>query len=93
MANIRKEYIEYLKSQGYKEYTKNDKPSTVYDYAKRIDMVCQVEKISWDELNVEIDRLLVEYSKSGIKAHLGSISHSSIINALRRFKEFISNRP
>ena len=38
-------FMKYLIQQGYSEYTPSGNPSTVYDYAKRIQKICHRGKL------------------------------------------------
>lgn len=88
---MKSKYIGYLISQGYKEVTPTGRPSTVYDYAKRIDYVCAWEKIDWETLKRTIDQIVPQYDSGGIKEQYGNKSHRAVINALRRFQECVHN--
>ena len=86
---IKAQFEKYLSKRGYKVQTSNGKPSTVYDYIKRIDRVCAEEKYySWEELRNNIDACLKEYDINGKKYYIGQLSNRAVINALKRFKEF-----
>lgn len=86
---MRKEYHDYLIAQGYKLKTPSGNPSTVYDYQKRIDKVCEWEKCSWETLAKNIDKIVVIYDIGGDKENFGNSSHRSVINALKQFKKFV----
>lgn len=45
----------YLIQKGYSEYTPSGNPSTVYDYVKRINKICERERISIKQLADNID--------------------------------------
>ena len=79
----------YLISQGYSEITPSGKPSTVYDYMKRIDHVCAWENIDWATLKSRIDVVVQQYDSGGVKEILGNKSHRAVINALYRFQECV----
>lgn len=79
----------YLISQGYSEITPSGKPSTVYDYMKRIDHVCAWENIDWATLKSRIDVVVQQYDSGGEKEILGNKSHRAVINALYRFQECV----
>ena len=87
---MKKEFEQYLISKGYKEYTPSGLPSTVYDYSKRIDAVCEWENTDWYGLAAKISNLLPEYEEGGGKAHLGAKSHNSVRSALKCFERFLS---
>ena len=85
---MKEKFKAYLISRGYSEFTPSGQPSTVYDYARRIDYVCEWENMNWEMLKAQINRIVPEYDKGGAKEHLGNKSHKAVINALLRFQEF-----
>ena len=85
---MRKEFEQFLFNEGYKEYTPNGHPSTVYDYIKRIDAVCAWENTDWLTLARNIGSVLPEYEEGGVKEHLGRKSHNAVRSALRCFAKF-----
>lgn len=83
----------WLEKQGYKSITPSGLPSTSYDYAKqRIPFVLEEERITLVELAENIDYYIRDYDTDGIKEHLGEKSNRSVINALKRFKEYIDGK-
>lgn len=86
---MKNEFKAFLIEKGYKEYTKSGFPSTVYDYLGRIEKICMWEGMSWQELAGDVDRLIPMYDIGGEKERLGNISHRAVINALKRYKEFV----
>ncbi|UZQ52389.1 hypothetical protein [Clostridium kluyveri] len=50
MIDMKKQFEEYLINKGYKQTTPSGQPSTVYDYMKRIDRVCDWENMNWEQL-------------------------------------------
>lgn len=89
---MKKEFEQFLIHEGYKEYTPSGHPSTVYNYCKCIDSICQWEHTDWNGLAKNAAALLPEYEKGGLKAHLGCKSHNTVISALRCFHRFISTK-
>lgn len=85
---MRDQFKKYLIQKGYKEKTESGKPSTVEDYCKRIDFVCDVEHCSWDQLAQNIDEVVYRYDIGGSQEDTGNRSHRSVINALKRFQEY-----
>lgn len=79
----------YLIQQGYSEFTPSGNPSTVYDYGKRINKICERERISIEQLANNINVYVEKYGTLGSDAEFGKRSHSSFINALKRFEEFM----
>lgn len=86
---MRTEFEKYLIKCGYKTVTPSGKPSTVYDYLKRIDKVCENEGLTWISLKDNISRIVCEYDVGGLKEDLGAQSHNAVINALKRYQEFV----
>lgn len=44
------QFQEFLKQEGYSEYTPSGNKSTVYDYSKRVNRVREWEDLTWDGL-------------------------------------------
>lgn len=78
------------KKKGYSVTTPSGNPSTVYDYAKRINKVCKWENISLMVLADNIASIITLYDIGGAKEEYGLKSNSAVINALRRFQEFLA---
>ena len=77
------EFKDWLLSQKYK-------PLTAEDYKDRIERLLTKEKMNLDTLIKNITSILPEYEKTGKKSSYGKRSHSSVLNALRRFSEFLA---
>ena len=86
---MREKFRKYLIQKGYKENTPSGKPSTVYDYIKRIDSVCKEENSSWELLANNISSIVILYDTNGLKESLGNKSHRSVRNALKQFQLFL----
>ena len=89
---MRKNFASYLVSCGYTELTPSGNPSTVYDYCRRIETVAREEGMSWEELAENMDEVLPQYDDGGCRQQLGRKSHRAVINALKRFSEFVRAR-
>ncbi len=87
---MKEPFKQYLIKQGYSQWTPNGNPSTVYDYLKRIERVCEWEGLTWSSISNHISRLVQEYGATGTKAKKGAISHNAVLSALCRFKEFVA---
>ena len=85
---MEKQFREFLISAGYAETTPGGHPSTVYDYVKRVNKVCEWESCTWEQLAERIDILVQDYDVGGKKEALGNKSHRAVINALRRYQDF-----
>lgn len=90
---MKKDFEDFLKSNGLREFTKNGRPSTVYNYSRSIERVCEWENMTWNDIAHNINKILIDYGRGGIKEHLGNESNSTVINALRRYEEFITACP
>lgn len=83
----------HLISKGYKEFTPSGNPSTVYDYCKRVQKVCEWEGYySLDQLSENISQVLQAYEEGGIKADLGAKSHNAVRCALRAYRDYIKSK-
>lgn len=89
MIEMKKQFEEYLINKGYSQTTPKGQPSTVYDYIKRIDKVCQWENMTWEQLADSIQKILYQYDNGGEKENLGKISHRAVFNALRSFYDYV----
>ncbi|MBR1615788.1 MAG: hypothetical protein IJ673_09965 [Treponema sp.] len=82
------DFKNYLIRNGYSEKTPSGKPSTVYDYQKRIQTICERENIpTLDILCNRIDEIENRYSESGEESAFGAKSHNAYICAIRRFQD------
>lgn len=69
---------------------KNYRPTTSVDYPARLERLCRKEKISYEHLAQHLAEIMPQYETTGKKSSYGKRSHSSVLNALRRFAEFLS---
>ena len=81
---MQKQFEQYLLNKNYR-------PTTCVDYPARLERLCRKEKISYEHLAQHLAEIMPQYEKSGKKSFYGKRSHSSVINALRRFAEFLSD--
>ena len=88
--SLRNEFKEFLIKQGYKLKTPSGNNSTVYDYQKRIDYVCEIENCNWEELATNITTAIHDYSPNGEKSKYGAKSHNAVFSALKQYHEFIN---
>lgn len=87
---MKERFEAYLINQGYALVTPRGRPSTVYSYQNCIDKVCEWEHKTWIGLAANIGPVVALYDVGGLKEDYGNKSHKAVINALKRFKEFIS---
>ena len=86
---MKESYTQYLGEQGYSERTPSGNRSTVYDYPNRIENVCKGENMTWDGVAKNISSLIRLYDIGGAKEDVGNKSNRSVINALKRFSEYL----
>jgi|GEM_PF-583192 addiction module RelB/DinJ family antitoxin len=90
ITNVLNRFERYLESIGYSAVTPSGLGSTTVDYAqRRMSFVLQTENINITELIVNIDSYIKAYDFGGAKEDLGKKSNRAVINALKRFKEFL----
>lgn len=88
--DLRKSFEEFLIRNGYKQYTPSGLPSTVYEYINGVDFVREEEcLLSWSQLASNIGKFVCMYDVGGRKEALGEKGHKTIINSLKRFREFL----
>ena len=80
---MQKQFEQYLQAKNYR-------PTTSIDYPARLERLCRKEKFSYEHLAQHLAEIMPQYEKTGKKSSYGKRSHSSVINALRRFAEFLS---
>ena len=64
---------------------------TAADYMGRIERLCRKEEITLAHLVENISSILPEYETTGEKSSYGKRSHTSVRQALRRFKMFLAS--
>jgi hypothetical protein len=89
-GSIEAAFEEYLISSGYSEYTDSGNPSTVFSYTRATKSVLEEEGISWYSLQRDIENIVPIYDIGGTKQHIGAKSNCTVINALKRFREFVN---
>ena len=89
-GSIELAFEEYLANAGYCEYTASGNPSTVFSYIHAIKKVLEEEGLSWHSLQNDIENIVPLYDIGGSKQHIGAKSNCTVINALKRFNEFVN---
>ena len=69
----------------------NYKPTTAADYMGRIERLCRNEQFTLAHLVENIASILPQYETAGEKSSYGKRSHTSVRQALRRFKMFLAS--
>ncbi len=67
------------------------KPTTAADYMGRIERLCRNEQFTLAHLVENIASILPQYETAGEKSSYGKRSHTSVRQALRRFKMFLAS--
>lgn len=88
---LKEQFYQYLVKKGFSDTTPSGKPSTTHDYTKRVEKICKEESLSWENLLNNIDTIVTQYDKGGIKEDIGKQSNSSVINALKQYQLFSSS--
>lgn len=85
-------FKKYLKENGFKEFSEAGNETTIHSYIYWIERVMQIENIeTWSELTEHIQLLLRKYGEYGEMKQFGKEAHSTVINALNRFMEYLLN--
>lgn len=69
----------------------NYKPTTAADYMGRIERLCRNEQFTLAHLVENIASILPQYEITGEKSSYGKRSHTSVRQALRKFKMFLTS--
>lgn len=75
-------FRKYLTGETYK-------PKVVFGYARAVEKVLEEERMSIEEFNRRINEICCLYDIGGAKESLGERGHRTVINALKRYREFI----
>ena len=87
---VQTDYEAYLISAGYETETPSGHDSTVYAYSKAIaNHVLKNEHMTWNGLQGNIDNIVKRYDVGGAMERIGAKSNNTVINALKRFAEFV----
>lgn len=79
-----KQFENWLLEQNYK-------PTTALDYHGRIERLCRKEEFTLAHLVENISSILPQYETAGEKSSYGKRSHTSVRQALRKFKMFLAS--
>lgn len=82
---MQEEFKYWLEKNGLRTYA----PTTIAAYTRSVDDVCQIENCSWTALGNDINNIVKIYDWGGEKEAKGNEGHRTVINALKRFQEFI----
>ena len=85
-GNLKEDFKIYLAESGYE-------PSVVYAYPRGIGIVCAEENVGWKTLLQNISKIIPLYSKDGVKEDIGNYQNKTVINALKRYRDFSQKNP
>ena len=68
------------------------KATTVVNYHRWVRVVLEREGLTWDELTDKIGTIVMKYDRGGSEYEFGLQGKASVINALRRFQDFIRSQ-
>lgn len=80
----------WLKLNQYSEKAPCKQPSTIYNYILGIKHVLKWEAINIVNLANNINKIVKDYDKDGIKASFGDEKHGTVINSLKCFKSYVN---
>lgn len=81
-------YEAYLKNKNLKSNKALIGGSTIENYSRWVQRVCDAEGDSIKDLSKHVERVLKEY-KNGDKHDFGKSGHGSCVAALKHFKEYV----
>lgn len=90
-GDTEKDFERFLKINHYSEETKNGTKSTVYSYVNAVKSCMDSEGLDWTSLIQQISSVIRIYDIGGAKEEVGYRGNNTVINALRRFADFVNN--
>ena len=73
-----KNFKDFLIEQGYSEFTPSGKPSTVYDYVKRVEKICDRENITIISMSNNIGFYVERYGPTGYEAEFRNYTDNEL---------------
>ena len=89
-GSIQEQYEMYLEAAGYPVVGISGNVSTVPQYSRAVEKVVEREGLNWNQLKNDIDNIVKKYDKNGSEEDYGNRGNKTVINALKRFGEFVS---
>ena len=80
-GNLKEDFKTYLAESGYE-------PTVAYAYPRAIGIVCAEEYVNWKTLLQNINKIIPLYDKDGAKEDIGNYQKKTVINALKRYRDF-----
>lgn len=90
-GDIEKDFESFLKTNKYSEETKNRTKSTIYSYVNAVKSCMESEGLDWTSLMKHISQVIRIYDVGGMKEETGYKGNHTVINALRRFEDFVNH--
>ena len=90
-GDYEKDFESFMLKNGYSAKTENDTKSTVYAYVNSVKSVMSDEGLDWTSLVKQISSIASIYDIGGAKEEIGDRGNRTVINALRRFEDFVNN--
>lgn len=90
-GDYEKDFESFMLKNGYSAKTENDTKSTVYAYVNSVKSVMSDEGLDWTSLVKQISSIASVYDIGGAKEEIGDRGNRTVINALRRFEDFVNN--
>ncbi len=89
-GSIQTKYEAYLEAAGYPVVGVSGNDSTVPAYSRAVEKVIENEGITWADLENNISNIIAKYDVGGVCEDFGNKSNKTVINALKRFGEFVA---
>ena len=90
-GDYEKDFENFMLKNGYSAKTENDTKSTVYSYVNSVKSVMSEEGLDWSSMVKQISSIASVYDIGGAKEEIGDRGNRTVINALRRFEDFVNN--
>ena len=90
-GDTEKDFEHYMKVNGYKQEGSSGSESTVYAYVGSVRSIMKDEGLDWNALMQQISSVVRLYDVGGAKEDIGHNHNKRVINALRRFEDFVNN--
>ena len=89
-GSLQDQYETYLVAATYPVVGISGNDSTVPQYSRAVEKVVEREGLSWGQLAKDISTIVKKYDKNGAEEDYGNRGNKTVINALKRFQEFVS---
>ena len=90
-GSLQDQYELYLEAAGYPVVGISGNDSTVPQYSRAVEKVVEREGLNWNQLKNDIANIVKKYDKNGPEEDYGNRGNKTVINALKRFAEFVES--